>query len=66
MTASTPPVTAELLSFLQSRFPNILPPPLTDLREVDMRVGEQRVIAFLGRLHKEQQDSSLEALLNPE
>ena len=53
----------ELLTALERHFPNTLPDPMTDPREVDMRIGEQRVLNLLRRVAREQSDISNKEVL---
>jgi hypothetical protein len=55
-----PPVTAELLSWLAGVFPDQLPSiPQADLAEVNVRIGQQRVIRKLREQHNLQHEQSL-------
>jgi hypothetical protein len=55
-----PPVTAELLSWLESVFIDRLPAnPATDLAEVNAKIGEQRVIRKLRQVHNQQHEQAL-------
>jgi hypothetical protein len=55
-----PPVTAELLSWLAGVFPDAVPTrPQENLAEVNVRVGEQRVIRKLREQHNLQHEQSL-------
>lgn len=40
-------ITAALIARLEEIFPNRLPPPGTDIREIDRRIGQNDVVAYL-------------------
>ena len=52
----------ELLTALEGLFPNRLPDSLMDPREVDARVGEQRVLSLLRRVAEGVEKDSLNPL----
>jgi hypothetical protein len=49
----------ELLTALELLFPNRLPDSLIDLREVDARIGEQRVLSLLRRVAEKVEEDML-------
>jgi hypothetical protein len=59
-TEPIPPVTSELLAWLERAFPNVLPAaPQSDLAGINAKIGEQRVIAKLRQAHNQQHEQAL-------
>lgn len=57
---TTPPVSGELLRWLEGVFSDRLPAtPQTDLAAVNVKIGEQRVLTRLRQVHNEQRDNAL-------
>jgi hypothetical protein len=55
-----PPVTAELLSWLESVFIDRLPAtPQTDMAQVNFAIGQQSVIRKLRQAHNQQHEQAL-------
>ena len=55
-----PWVPVELLNRLEASFPNRLPEPNTDLREIDRLIGRNDIVALLRREFDKQQNSPME------
>ena len=58
-------VSKALIEALEAAFPNRLPDSLADPREIDAKIGEQRVVRYLkSALARAERPSTLEVLPN--
>lgn len=60
MAAKTPKITQELIDHLEECFPDRVPDVLDNDREIWIAVGAVKVIRYLKRLLKEQNENILE------
>jgi hypothetical protein len=52
-----PPITPELLKYLDENFPDRCPDPAWSDREIWLRAGERRLVRHLQRIGKEQAEN---------
>lgn len=55
----SPLVTLDLVTYLETKFPNKCPEVSASVDEVRALAGEQRVIAFIKRMYRDQDRKSL-------
>ena len=56
----SPPISQELITFLDARYPDQVPNPEETDRQIWRRVGNVEVVRFLKRLFEEQNENILE------
>lgn len=60
-----PPISPEILKYLDEQFPERCPDPALKSREIWIRSGERRLVRHLHRIAKEQAERPLENAINP-